>query len=271
MPITTPQQHIGAYGGDTDHFPHVLEFLFKPAISKIDYTPIPPVAEGANLIHAGIIEQLETADLVLCDISTLNANVFFELGIRTALDKPVCIVRDALVVHLPFDTGIINHHVYDHSLSPWTLGNEIESLSQHLTATINNSGNRNPLWKYFGLTARARPSEPGSSVEGRIDLLSLQIESLQQQLSEGGVNPIAHPVQIKQKPDGSPEQLVAEAQRIVSRVSAKISTWKFEDPNIVVLDLTRYIITESMADQICQLGESYGYEVKIINGTIRAG
>lgn len=37
---------------------------------------------------------VEEADMVLCDMSRLNANVFFELGIRTALDRPAALVKD---------------------------------------------------------------------------------------------------------------------------------------------------------------------------------
>ena len=63
--------------------------------------------------------------MVLCDISSLTANVFFELGIRTALNKPVCVVKDELTTRIPFDTGIINHHTYSSSLSAWTLDKDM--------------------------------------------------------------------------------------------------------------------------------------------------
>ena len=94
MPIGTPDS--SQYQGDRDHFKHVLEHLFVPAIEMAGMNPVRPVVKGSDLIHAEIIKQLETAELVLCDISTLNANVFFELGIRTALNRPVCIIRDEL-------------------------------------------------------------------------------------------------------------------------------------------------------------------------------
>ena len=42
---------------------------------------------GADLIHAQIVKNLQFADVVLCDVSTHNPNVFFELGIRTALNR----------------------------------------------------------------------------------------------------------------------------------------------------------------------------------------
>jgi hypothetical protein len=88
-PISTPDELAGRYGDDKDHFRHVIEELMMPAAEMAGYVPRSPIARGSDLIHAEIVRQLETADVVLCDISTLNANVFFELGIRTAIDKPV--------------------------------------------------------------------------------------------------------------------------------------------------------------------------------------
>src|ERR1035441_11085965 len=77
MPISTPLDWVSKYSADADHFKHVLSHLFIPALEKAGYTPIPPIAKGAELIHAGIIRNIEKADLVLCDMSTLNPNVFF--------------------------------------------------------------------------------------------------------------------------------------------------------------------------------------------------
>ena len=34
MPITTPDDKIDLYNGDKDHFKHVLEYLFIPAIKE---------------------------------------------------------------------------------------------------------------------------------------------------------------------------------------------------------------------------------------------
>lgn len=153
MPITTPADCVEVYGGDGDHFSHVLELLFEPAIKEVGLEPVRPTAQGADLIHAEIVRNLETADLVLCDISSLNPNVFFELGIRTALDRPVCLVRDS-ASKIPFDTGLLNYHEYDHQLSPWALEDEVTRLAQHLTVTRKRSNGHNGLWQHFGLTQR---------------------------------------------------------------------------------------------------------------------
>ena len=182
MPITTPDSRLQAYAGDSRHFGHVLDHLFIPAIKAAEFVPIPPAAKGAELIHGGIIKNLESADLVLCDMSILNPNVFFELGIRTALNKPVCLVRDDLTEVVPFDTNIINNHKYKGELAPWTLEGEIQALTSHIKASIETAPDSNALWSYFSMSLHAEPSEEKTGVEGKVDFLNMQIEGLRRQL-----------------------------------------------------------------------------------------
>src|SRR4051794_33933731 len=87
---------------DPSHFHHVYDYLFSPAIKASGLEPISPISSGSDLIHADIIRNLNEAEVVLGDLSTLNANVMFELGIRTALNKPVCLVADNLTTQMPF-------------------------------------------------------------------------------------------------------------------------------------------------------------------------
>src|SRR5262245_31430574 len=110
MPINTPEDLVEFYNGDSDHFLHVLNCLFVPAVEACGLKAILPLVAGSEIIHGEIIKSLSSADLALCDISQLNANVFFEFGIRTALNKPVALVTDNTTANIPFDTGIINYH-----------------------------------------------------------------------------------------------------------------------------------------------------------------
>jgi hypothetical protein len=127
MPITTPKEHIGLYQNDSKHFLHVLDCLFIPALENAGFEPIPPKTTGSDVIHADIIQKLSSCELVLCDMSILNPNVFFEFGIRTALNKSVVLVIDDKTEPIPFDTGIINFHKYDSSLASWILDKEKKS------------------------------------------------------------------------------------------------------------------------------------------------
>lgn len=185
MPITTPPELVSKYGSDADHFKHVLDHLLAPAIEKAGHEVVRPSAEGAELIHASIIKKLEESDLVLCDMSGLNANVFFELGIRTAVNKPACIVVDDLnASSVPFDTGILNYHTYRSALEPWHLDEEIDSLATHIQ-TSANGGEQNALWSYFGLSARAAFTAGESGLDAKVDLLHLKLDALSKPVLPG--------------------------------------------------------------------------------------
>jgi hypothetical protein len=128
-------------------------------------------------------------------MSTLNANVFFELGIRTSLNKPVCLVKDDLTDKVPFDTSIINYHTYSSALNPWELKEEIEKLTTHITDTLTKSSGKNALWKYFGLSATAEaPSQKGGE-EDRLAFITLQLDGLRKKIEEQGqmfISSVAH-------------------------------------------------------------------------------
>ncbi len=177
MPITTPELMLPLYGNDPDHFRHVLDLLFVPAVKKAGMQPIEPSVGGAELIQGAIISNLEKASCVLCDMSTLNANVFFELGIRTSLNKPVCLVRDDKTPKSPFDTSIINHVPYDSALHAWNLNEQVEKLAKHLEVSSRSCAGVNPLWKYFGMTVAAHPPESGTT-DDKLALIARQVEQL---------------------------------------------------------------------------------------------
>lgn len=183
MPISTPITSLADYGGDAEHFRHVLDHLFEPAVTQAGFAMHPPSSRGSDLIHAEIVRRLETSALVLCDMSMLNPNVFFELGIRTAVDKPICLVRDDKTERIPFDTGILNTETYDSSLAPWKLPGEIDKLAAHLAESYKRSDSRNTLWRYFGLTSRASFEGPdSSSSDDKLDFLLSEMASIKRRI-----------------------------------------------------------------------------------------
>lgn len=192
MPITTAVEALPLYHNDGDHFTHVLDHLLIPAIEMAGYKAIRPRLSGGDIIQAAIIRHLEEADLVLCDISLHNPNVFFELGIRTALDLPVAIIKDDKTEKLPFDTSIINTYSYSSSLSPWLLTPQIAEISEHLKnasdqALPGQAKGRNALWQYFGLTKRA--AVPASTDDPGAAKMDLMLEELKRLRAESGTGP----------------------------------------------------------------------------------
>ncbi len=93
--VIMPFSDSGEYA--SGHFSRVYNYIFKPAIEKAGYIPHRIDAEkSSNLIQERIVRELIEAPMVLCDLSSRNPNVLFELGIRQAFDKPVVLVKDEL-------------------------------------------------------------------------------------------------------------------------------------------------------------------------------
>ena len=177
MPISIPRT-AGSKYEDKNHFMHVYNHLFAPAVEELGYEPISPVSKGSEIIQADIVRNLHSADLVLCDLSTLNANVFFEFGIRTALDKPVCLVADSATPDFPFDTAIINRHTYEAVLRIWNIEKEKSNLVHHMKNTIEKAKGRNSLWRHFGIEVTGRLSPESYTESDKIDHLIEMLNNL---------------------------------------------------------------------------------------------
>lgn len=182
MPISVSDEVSARYGDDR-HWEHVMECLFVPAIEDAGYVPIRPFSQGTAVIHDFIFEQLSTCNMVLGDFSSHNANVFYELGIRTALNLPMTLVLDE-VTQRPFDLGTLNSYVYNSGLQHWGMAGQIRSLSEHIKISAETCRGENPLWYRFSLGAQAATAlEDMSPTEARLRLLEDEIRSLDLRLS----------------------------------------------------------------------------------------
>lgn len=77
------------------HFKRVFEDIFEPACNKAGFRAVRADQVGqTNLIHLDVLQKLIASPMVLCDLSSRNPNVLFELGLRQAFDKPVVLVRE---------------------------------------------------------------------------------------------------------------------------------------------------------------------------------
>ncbi|NQT01119.1 MAG: hypothetical protein HQ580_03790 [Planctomycetes bacterium] len=184
MPITTPKQFVERYKDNASHFAHVLEHLFVPALDNAGFVPISPKSTGSNVIQAEIIKQLSSCELVLCDMSILNPNVFYEFGIRTALDKPVALVVDDKTKPIPFDTSILNFHKYDSSLELWSIEKEKQELTKHVQEAYKKSKDHNALWKYFGVAQTGTFKPEDAEMGEKFDLIMQELSTIKMQLKE---------------------------------------------------------------------------------------
>ncbi|WP_085833514.1 hypothetical protein [Clostridium merdae] len=89
MPISDPE------GYASGHFHKIYTQLFAPAIEEAGFKPHRVDEDkSSDSIQLKILHELIDAPMVLCDLSTRNPNVLYELGIRQAFDKPVVLVQE---------------------------------------------------------------------------------------------------------------------------------------------------------------------------------
>ena len=77
------------------HFKHVYDDIVAPACEKAGFSSIrADQVKQSNLIHLDILQKLLEAPMAICDLSSRNPNVLFELALRQAFDKPVALIQE---------------------------------------------------------------------------------------------------------------------------------------------------------------------------------
>lgn len=120
-------------------FDEVYELLIEPVLTKAGCVPFRADREqGAGDIRTDMYFELVTADVVLADISILNANVFYELGIRHAAAP-----RGVFMIHggwskRPFDIAPDRTFDYEGKLFTLTKEERDDAWQQRLDAEVEN-------------------------------------------------------------------------------------------------------------------------------------
>ena len=97
---------------ENGHFGHVYRDIIAPACVAAGFKPVrADENRGTNVIQHEILKQLITSPLAICDLSTRNPNVMFELGLRQAFDKPVVLIQDENTPKI-FDISMFRYTSY---------------------------------------------------------------------------------------------------------------------------------------------------------------
>ena len=92
-----------------------FDYIIKPAFEELDFLCF----RASDISHSGIIDvpmydSILKSDFVVADLSTLNANVLYELGIRHAVRKNTTIIISEKGLAYPFDLSHIVIESYEH-------------------------------------------------------------------------------------------------------------------------------------------------------------
>jgi hypothetical protein len=112
--------------------------VYEPAIRKAGLTPVRADAEifGTGKIMDQIWRGLNSAKVLVAELTGRNPNVFYELGLAHALDKPVVLVSSN-EDDVPFDLQQIRVIYYDMK-DPFWGQKLIDKIAENVASAIKN-------------------------------------------------------------------------------------------------------------------------------------
>lgn len=178
MPISDPS------GYEKGHFERVYMDIFVPACKNAGFKAerADKVSE-TNVIQLDVLQRLLTAPMALCDLSSRNPNVMFELGLRQAFEMPVVLVQEEDTPPI-FDIAVLRYLTYRSTRLYHEVVEDQNKITNTLRSTVNGRG-INSLVKLLGLTS---PPSPMRLAEAQGDpLLSVvlaELSSLRREIRE---------------------------------------------------------------------------------------
>ncbi|QHI38955.1 hypothetical protein IMCC3317_43550 [Kordia antarctica] len=156
------------------HFLRVYEYIIKPACILADFKPVrADDVLNTNHIALDILKRIIDSDMALCDLSTQNPNVLYELGIRQAFNKPVVLIKDSKTNRI-FDIQGFRDLEYDENLRIDNVQDIVENLAEIIKVTFKEKDTQiNSLVKLLGITPAELNGSTNISIETELILNNL--------------------------------------------------------------------------------------------------
>lgn len=175
MPISDPE------GYKKGHFRCVYEDLLVPAIKDAGFEPKRADDDGSSsMIQVNIIRDIIETPMAICDLSTRNPNVLFELGIRQAFDLPVVLIQEQGTPRI-FDIGTINTIDYRNGLIYREVMEDRKKISDAIKATEDNTTGINSIIRLLEIGKAEIKSKKSTS---ELDDIRMMLFALSNQIND---------------------------------------------------------------------------------------
>lgn len=168
---------------DPGHFGRVYEHLLKPAILAAGYTPVrADDTVKTDYIVVGIIQKIVESAMVVCDFSSRNPNVMYELGVRHAFNKPVVLVKDRKTEKI-FDIQGLRYAEYDETLRIDAVNKDISKITSAILETAaGGSEAMNSIVQLAGIKTAEVPK--GRTISADTQLILSTLSGFEKRLVE---------------------------------------------------------------------------------------
>ena len=156
-------------GYPAGHFKHVYDNIVGPSCEMAGYTAVrADDVKATNLIHLDILKKLIETPVAICDLSSRNPNVLFELGLRQAFDRPVVLIQEVGTPKI-FDIAPLRYLEYSKDMKYHDVLRSQGELKDAIEATVaagNEAGNVNSIVKLLALSQSAKIPDLKGDKEG---------------------------------------------------------------------------------------------------------
>lgn len=182
MPISNQNDY------DDGHFTLVYEDIIKPAIQANDMKPIrADETKNTNLIQLDILKRIIETPIAICDMSSKNPNVFYELGMRQAFDMPTVLIKDE-ETSAPFDISGLRYITYNKNMKHREVKSAVEELTKCIKETYLKKDDKseiNSLIRLMELTTPASFNSMNISESEKIERLQeLELKDIKSSIIE---------------------------------------------------------------------------------------
>ncbi|MCL2457776.1 MAG: hypothetical protein FWF31_02805 [Desulfobulbus sp.] len=158
--VIMPIKDAAGYG--PGHFTHVYSNIIVPACAMAGYSAVRS-DEGyyGSLINLGVINKIIEAPVVICDLSTLDSKVLYELGIRQAFGRPVVLMQESGTPRL-FDISRFRYVEYSREMRYHEVPQTQKELREAIELSIAASGQAesvNSIVRTLGIVPPATPQQ----------------------------------------------------------------------------------------------------------------
>jgi hypothetical protein len=272
-------------------FESIYEQLIKPSLEDAGYevTRADDITDQQNILR-DIVEGIATADLVVADLTTVNANVFYELGLCHGLRIPTVLLSQSMD-EVPFDLRSYRVQIYE------THFDKIHKLKQSLKdiAEKHKSGRvtfGSPIIDFYPLREETKPvaviaaedeqdegtaeelEEKGvvdyaADIEEAFDEMSRIITMIGELNTDGSNKMARHTQRIKELTDNPQPGVASKKRHIFFQAASDMNQWAEQlEKEVPNFEASIETLDESFAEYIKRVEEpSTEEERKAIAGT----
>lgn len=213
-------------GYDVGHFGRVYEHIIKPACRIAGFRPVrADEVQITNYIVIDILRKILDANMVICDLSAINPNVLYELGIRQAFNLPVTLIKDSRTSRV-FDIQGLRYIEYDESLRIDKIEDAVANIGNTLKNTSKLDENEvNSLVQLLGVQPAKLPSIEISDDTGLLLNAINDIGARLSRLEEYTFSPLKRNFKLEPilpRPSSDKSRFIVNSQGNILRVGDKV-------------------------------------------------